>query len=123
MKLRHQDALLAATLALLSLVQVLVDPIASRPVGVLIALVSTVPIAFRHTHPIEAALAGSLAWVIPADGYVMLGYVAAFVLYYSVAANVASARRVALVVGAGLALSVVGSIVQGAVLGEYFGAL
>src|SRR3954466_4962988 len=123
MRLRHVDRLLALALAVPSVVQVLVQPIASRPVGVLIALGSTLPIAWRTTHPAAAALAGSAVWLIPSDGYVMLGYVAAFVLYYSLAAHVTSTRRVALVVAAGIAASIVASIQQGAVLGEYFVAL
>jgi len=123
MKLRHVDRLLAVALAVPSVVQVLVQPIASRPVGVLIALGSTLPIAWRTTHPAAAALAGSAVWLIPSEGYVMLGYVAAFVLYYSLAAHVTSTRRVALVVAAGIAASIVASVQQGAVLGEYFVAL
>src|SRR3954454_9752234 len=123
MRSRHPDALLAAAFALASFVQVLVAPIAARPLGVLIALASTLPIAFRRTRPAAAALAGSLAWLVPADGYLFLGYVAAFVLYSSVAAHVADTRRVALVVAAGVGLSVLGSLVQGAMLGEYFGAV
>jgi signal transduction histidine kinase len=123
MRLRHVDALLAVALAVPSVVQVLVQPIASRPLGVLIALGSTVPIAWRTTHPAAAALAGSLVWLVPADGYVMLGYVAAFVLYYSLAAHVVSTRRVGLVLAAGIAASVAGSAVQGAVAGEYFVAV
>src|SRR3954447_16631902 len=123
MRLRHVDRLLALALAVPSVVQVLVQPIASRPVGVLIALGSTLPIAWRTTHPAAAALAGSAVWLIPSDGYVMLGYVAAFVLYYSLAAHVASTRRVALVVAAGVACSVAGSVEHGAVVGEYFVAL
>jgi signal transduction histidine kinase len=123
MRLRQVDRLLALALAVPSGVQVLVQPIASRPVGVVIALGSTLPIAWRTTHPAAAALAGSAVWLIPADGYVMLGYVAAFVLYYSLAAHVASARRVVLVVAAGVAASIGASIEQGAVAGEYFVAL
>src|SRR4051794_126238 len=123
MKLRHVDALLAVALAIPSLVQVLVQPIASRPVGILIALGTTLPLAWRTTHPAAAALAGSLIWLVPADGYVMLGYVAAFVLYYSLAAHVPSTRRVVLVVAAGIACSIGAAVEQSAILGEYFVAL
>src|SRR3954471_166852 len=123
MKLRHVDLLLAVALAVPPVVQVLVQPVASRPVGVLIALGTTLPIAWRTTHPAAAALAGSLIWLVPSDGYVMLGYVAAFVLYYSLAAHVTSIRRVALVVAAGVACSIAGSVEHGAVVGEYFVAL
>jgi hypothetical protein len=45
---RRTDAVLAGVLATVSLVQVLVFPITSRPAGVVIALVSTLPIALRR---------------------------------------------------------------------------
>jgi hypothetical protein len=56
-----EDGLLAAALALVSLLQVLIFlPIASRPVGALVALGSTLPVAWRRTHPVAAAVAGSV---------------------------------------------------------------
>src|SRR3954466_4408652 len=120
MKLRHVDLLLAVALAIPSVVQVLVQPIASRPVGVLIALGTTLPLAWRTTHPAAAALAGALIWLVPSDGYMLLRYVAAVVLSCALAADVASMRRVALVAAAGVACSIAGSVEHGAVLGESF---
>src|SRR4051794_2016167 len=103
---QRADALLAAALAIPSLVQVLAAPIAPRAVGVLVALGSTLPIAWQRTHPAAAAVAGTLIWLVPTDGYVYLGYVAAFVLFYSLAAHVADARRVALITALGVAVTV-----------------
>ena len=80
---RRNDALLALALLVPSLVQVLAVPIAPRAVGVLVALGSMLPIAWRRARPVEAAIAGSVIWLVPTDGYVYLGYVAAFVLVYS----------------------------------------
>ncbi len=90
---RRDDALIAAALAIPSLIQVLVTPIAPRPVGVLVALAATVPIAWRRVHPAAAALVGSSAWVLQTDGFIVLGYVAASVLFYSLGAYEPSDRR------------------------------
>src|SRR5207342_89572 len=117
------DALLAGALATVALAQALVAPIASLPVGVVIALGTTVPVAWRRTRPIAAALIPSATGLIPSDGYVYVGYVVAFIVFYSVAAHVADRATVVAVVAAGVGLAVAGSAVHGAAFGEYFGAL
>ena len=118
------DLLLALGLAALCLLQVtVVHPIASPAVGVLVALATTLPVAWRRTHPVAAALAGSLAWVIPTDGYLFLGYVIAFLLYYSLAAHVGPSRTVIAVAALGVALSIASAAVRSEITGEYFGAL
>jgi signal transduction histidine kinase len=113
--------MLAAVLAIPSIVQVLVWPIAPRAVGVLIAMSSTVPIAFRHVRPVAAVLAGTALWVVPTDGYVALGYVAAFFLFYSLAAEVDDLRVVGAVLAWSSALTVVSLILNGEVAGEWVG--
>jgi signal transduction histidine kinase len=119
-----EDGLLAAVLAVVALLQVLVFlPIASRPVGAFVALGSTVPLAWRRTHPVAATVAATLVWLVPTDGYVLVGYVAAFFLYYSVGAHVADLRVVAAVATFGLAVSVVATALAGAAVGEYAGAI
>lgn len=118
------DLLLALGLAALSLLQVtVVYPIASPAVGVIVALATTLPVAWRRTHPVEATVAASLAWVIPTDGYLFLGYVVAFLLYYSLAAYVGPSRTVIAVASLGVVLSIVSAALRGDVTGEYFGAL
>src|SRR3954449_988515 len=107
---RPGDALIAAALALPSLVQVLVAPIAPRPVGVLIALLSTVPIAFRRRHAALAAFIGSATWWIETDGYIVLGYVAAALLFYSLGAHEADGRRVLGVAGFAVAAGLIGTL-------------
>jgi signal transduction histidine kinase len=97
-------------------------PIATWPVGLLIALGSTLPIAFARTRPVEAAGVTCAAWMIPADGYVYVGYAAAFLLFYLVAAHEPDARRLLVAVALGCVATVVGSVQQHAHLGEYFGA-
>jgi len=81
-----------------TLAQVLLVPIAPRPVGVLVALVSVVPLAWRRTAPAWAAVVGSAAFMIPThDGYLVLGYVVAAILFFSVGAYVERLRDVLLV--------------------------
>ena len=111
-------------LAALCLLQVtVVYPIASPAVGVLVALATTLPIAWRRTSPVGATIVASLAWVIPTDGYLFLGYVVAFLLYFSLATHVGPARTVIAVAALGVALSVASAAIRGDVAGEYFGAL
>lgn len=87
------DVVLAAAFCAVSLVQVLLNPIASRPVSVLVAVGSTLPLAWRRRRPVGAALAGSAVWLIPTgDGFLYLGYVIAVLLFFSVGANVPSLR-------------------------------
>ena len=74
-----------------------VEPIAATPLAIAIALGVTLPIALRRTRPLLAAFLGTLPWFIPTDGYVIVGYVAIFVLMYSVAAYVVSPLRVVLI--------------------------
>jgi signal transduction histidine kinase len=120
----RNDLLLALGLAALCLLQVMVIyPIASTAAGVLVALATTLPVAWRRTNPVAATVVSSLAWVIPTDGYLFVGYVVAFVLYYSLAAHVGPSRTVLAVATLGLALSIASSAIRGDVAGEYFGAL
>src|SRR4051795_9255992 len=122
--MRRNDLLIAAGLAAASLLQVtVVYPIASAPVGVAVALGTTLPIAFRRSHPVAATVFASLVWLVPTDGYLFLGYVAAFVLYYSLAVYVPDVRVVIAVAGLGVALSVAAAAMHDDVTGEYFGAL
>jgi signal transduction histidine kinase len=121
---RHRgDLLLAAGLAIAALTQAAVSPIASLPLAVLIALVTTVPVAVRRTHPVVAALVTTAAGLIPSNGYVYVGYVVDFIVFYSVAVYVPRRRTVVAAVVAGVVLSAIGSAVHAAVFGDYFAAL
>src|SRR3954447_21141220 len=119
----RNDLVLALALAVPSLAQVLLVPIAPRAVGVVVALGSTLPIAWRRAYPAGAAIAGTLIWFVPTDGFVYLGYVAAFVLFYSLAAHEPDTRRVIAVTAFGLLVTVVVTAMRTEVIGELFGAL
>jgi signal transduction histidine kinase len=122
-KTRRADLALALGLLAASLVQVLAQPIASRGLGVLIALLSCVPIAFRHSRPVAATLAGSVVWLIPTDGYLYLGYVAALLLYFSLATEVDDPRVVAAVAIVGCLLGALTVWLRHDILGELFGSI
>ena len=117
------DLVLAVALATVAVAQAAVSPIASVPVAVLIALLTTLPVAVRRSHPVVAALVTTAAGLIPSNGYVYVGYVVSFIVFYSVAAYVPQRRHVVAVVAAGVALAGLGSVIHGAVFGDYFGAL
>ncbi|MFD2091282.1 sensor histidine kinase [Blastococcus deserti] len=102
------DVVLAAGFLAVSLAQVAVAPIAGPVASVVVALGSTVPLAWRRTAPATAALAGTAVWIVPTPhGYLLLGYVIAGVLYYSVGAYVPELWRVVVVSGVGVAVGVV----------------
>ena len=118
----RDDALLAAALLAASLVQVLwLLPIASWEVGSLIAVLSTAPVAWRRSHPVAAAAVGTVPFFVPADGFLVVGYVAVFFLYYSLTAHAADRRAAGAVVLLGLAGAVAGSLEQGVGPGEWAG--
>ncbi len=120
---RRTDAVVAALLAAVSLAQVLAFPIAPRGLGVAIALVSTVPVAFRRPHPVAAVIVGLSPWAIPTDGYLVVGYVAAFLLFYTLAVEVDDLRVVVAVAVFALALSVATLIQNDEGIGEYLSSL
>lgn len=102
------DAVVAAALCALSLAQVLVEPIASRPVSVLVAVVATAPVAFRSHYPVAAAVVGTAIWLVPTpQGFLFLGYLVAALLYFTLGSRV-------------LSLPVIGSVV---VMGSVTGVL
>jgi signal transduction histidine kinase len=117
------DASLAATIAVASLVQVLADPIAARPLGVAVALGSSLPVAWRRSHPVAAVLVGTGVWLVPTDGFLYLGYVAAFLLFYSLGAYVRDGRTVAGVGTYGVIVATAALALNGEAPGELTGGI
>ena len=101
-----QDAVLAAAFCAVSVGQVLLDPIAGPVASVVVALGSTLPLAWRGRLPATAALAGSVVWLVPTEGFLYLGFVIATLLYFSVGTGVSSWPRFVSVTAAGVALGV-----------------
>src|SRR4051794_36102499 len=105
------DVLLAVGFLAVSLVQVAVAPIAAPAVAVLVAVVSTVPLAWRRACPSAAALVGTAVWLIPTPGgYLLLGYVVAVLLFYSLGAHDPVRWRVVTVTAVAVLISVVGTL-------------
>lgn len=102
------DVGLAGAFLAVSLAQVIVDPIDDLPTSVIIALGSTVPLAWRRVAPATAAVAGTAIWMIPPeDGFLMLGFVIAALLFYSVGARVRPLWRMVAVTAFGTVVGVV----------------
>jgi signal transduction histidine kinase len=74
---------LATAFVLVGLVQTLVLPIADPAVAVLYVVGSTAPLAWRRTHPVGAALVSSVFWLVPLDGYPVLGFVVVLLMYFA----------------------------------------
>ncbi|MDQ3092707.1 MAG: hypothetical protein M3R46_13835, partial [Actinomycetota bacterium] len=118
------DGVLAAAFCAVSLLQVLLDPIGSLPASVLVAIGSTLPLAWRRRRPVAAALAGSAVWLIPTgDGFLYLGYVIAVLLFFSVGAQVASLRVTVTVAATGAALGAVATLLGPEAPGAVFGSI
>jgi signal transduction histidine kinase len=120
---RRTDAVVAGVLATISVVQVLAVPIAPRALGVVIALCATVPIAFRRPHPVAATLVGLVPWAIPTDGYVVVGYAAVILLFYTLAVQVDDLRVVVGIAAFAMTLSVVTLIQLEEGIAEYLSSL
>lgn len=103
---RRSDVLLAGIFLTVSLVQVLwIQPIRSLwfPdsdwVGPVFAVISVLPLAWRRTHPVAAAVVGSSLWWIPTDAFLFLGYICTVLLFFSLGRWSASLRRGCLACG------------------------
>ena len=103
--------------------QQLAWPITDTWLAILIALGSTLPIAWRRTRPLLAALLGTLVWFIPTDGFVAVGYLAAFVLFYSAAAYAVSLPKVLALALYGVAVGIFEAWRADLGTGEYMGAI
>ena len=97
---RRADALLAGSFLSMSLVQVLwIQPVHSlwfpdvSWFGPVFAVVSVLPLAWRRTHPVAAAVVGSSLWWVPTDAFLFLGYVCVVVLFFSVGRWSAGLRK------------------------------
>jgi signal transduction histidine kinase len=116
------DVLLAAGFLAASLVQVVLAPIASPLASLVIVVGSTVPVAWRRVFPAAAALVMTAVWTIPTDGFLLLGYVLAGVLFYSLGAYDPKLLRVVAVTAAGVGVGVAITLIGPEVWQEAIGA-
>jgi signal transduction histidine kinase len=95
-------------LLVLSLAQIAVAPIAGAVVSLLVAVGSTLPVAWRRVYPAGAALTMTAVWAIPtSEGFLLLGYVIAGLLFYSLGAHEPKLWRLVIVSVAGVVVGVV----------------
>jgi signal transduction histidine kinase len=104
------DAVLALVLTLLGLVQLAVIPFASPAVGVLYVVGSTVPLAWRRTFPVEAALVSAAFWLVPLDGYPVLGFVAVLLQFFALGNRGEPGRAVVATTSLAAVLSAIGTL-------------
>lgn len=77
------DAVLAAVIIMIGLVQVTVWPIADSVVGQFYVLATTAPLAWRRTRPVASALVSTLLWWVPTDGYPVFGFVVVVLQFFA----------------------------------------
>lgn len=110
LQVTRTDAALAAFFLVAGLVQAVGWPMAPGVVGELFVVGSTLPLAWRRTRPVEAALVSAAFWLVPLDAFPVLGFVAVILQYFALGDR--GAPRVAVALTAALAAStaVVGTL-------------
>jgi hypothetical protein len=109
-RVARPDALLATAFVVVGLVQTLVVPFADTAVAVLYVVGSTAPLAWRRTHPVGATLVSSVFWLVPLDGYPVLGFVVVLLMYFSLGYHGRGDLAVLLTTAWSVVVSVVGTL-------------
>jgi len=104
------EAALASVLVAAGLVQAVVSPFAPLPVATVYVVGSTLPLAWRRTRPVEVAAISSAFWVIPLDGFPLLGFVTALLIFYALGAWGRPTAAVVAVAAFASACAVVGTL-------------
>ncbi|MBO9521144.1 MAG: hypothetical protein J7518_06355 [Nocardioidaceae bacterium] len=104
------DAALAVVFVVAALVQNAIWPIAGHGLAELYVLGATLPLAWRRTLPVEAALVSASFQLIPLDGYPVLGFVVVILQFFALGADGEPRTAVALVSAWAAATAVVGTL-------------
>lgn len=104
------DATMAAAFTLAGLAQTAIYPMAGGALGPLYVLGSTLPLAWRRSRPVESALVSSAFWLIPLDGYPVLGYVVVILQFFALGSRGTPRAAVVLATLWACAVSVVGTL-------------
>ena len=104
------DALLAVAFTVAGLVQTVFVPITSPGPAALYVLGSTLPLAWRRTHPVESSLVSSAFWLIPLDGYPVLGFIVVILQFFALGVRGRPTGAVIGVTGWASAVAVVGTL-------------
>jgi signal transduction histidine kinase len=105
------DAGLAVGFVLAGLAQTMIWPIATRGIAEVYVVGSLLPLAWRRTFPVESALVAASFWLIPLDGYPLLGFVAVVLQFFALGHRGTSTRGVAATTVVASVLSVMGTLV------------
>jgi len=103
------DAGLAVLFLVAGLVQQLVSPIAGHGLGALFVVGTTLPVAWRRTQPIESSMITSALWLIPVDGFPVLGFITVILQFFALGALGSPRTAVTLVTLWASATAVVGT--------------
>lgn len=101
---------MASALVAAGLVQAVVSPFAPLLVATVYVVGSTLPLAWRRTRPVEVAAISSAFWVIPLDGFPLLGFVTALLIFYALGAWGRPTAAVVAVAAFASACAVVGTL-------------
>ncbi|WP_395659485.1 sensor histidine kinase [Nocardioides sp.] len=104
------DAVLALVIGVAGLVQVTVWPIADSVVGQVYVVLTTAPLAWRRTRPVPAALLSTLPWLVPTDGYPLLGFVVVVLQFFALGSWGRPRWTVAATTGWAVAATVAGTL-------------
>jgi signal transduction histidine kinase len=104
------DVILALVFVAISFVQIAIASIASVPAEIAIVLGTTLPLAWRRQFPAAAALIAAAVWIIPSEGFVVLGYVTGFLLFYSCGAYLRSNPALVATGAAGVLLAALSNV-------------
>jgi signal transduction histidine kinase len=104
------DAALAGIFTVVGLVQAVVAPIAGSVLGEVFVLGSTLPLAWRRTYPVEASLVAAAFWLVPLDGFPLLGFVVVILQFFALGHRGDPTRAVATVTVVACVASVVGTL-------------
>jgi signal transduction histidine kinase len=109
-QVRRGDAVLAALLVAAGLVQAVAWPFAHPLLGATYVVGTTLPLAWRRARPVEVAALSSAFWLLPLDGFPVLGFVTALLIFYALGAWGRPTRAVVSVAGGASVLAVVGTL-------------
>ena len=103
------DAALAAAFTVIGLAQAVAFPFADGVLGELFVLGTTLPLAWRRTRPIESTLVVASFFLLPLDGFPVLGFVVVILQFFALGTHGGPGRAVVLTTTYASVTSVVGT--------------
>lgn len=104
------DVCLALLFLAAGLVQVVLSPIAGHGLGELFVIGTTLPLAWRRTHPVESSTIASALWLVPLDGFPIFGFIVVILQFFALGALGSPRAAVALVTLWASVAAVVGTL-------------